>query len=53
MVVKLGDFEDKVNGEVVQVLYADHVKQFKKERGVWCDYLLRIHLTKSCPRASI
>mmetsp|Transcript_3392 Transcript_3392/g.5795 ORF Transcript_3392/g.5795 Transcript_3392/m.5795 type:complete len:172 (+) Transcript_3392:271-786(+) len=35
VVVKLGDFEDKVNGEVVQVLYADHVKQFKKERGVW------------------
>mmetsp|Transcript_39065 Transcript_39065/g.84992 ORF Transcript_39065/g.84992 Transcript_39065/m.84992 type:complete len:159 (-) Transcript_39065:143-619(-) len=35
VVAKLGESDGKVNGEVYQVLYADHVKQFKKEPGVW------------------
>eukprot|EP00959_Pyramimonas_sp_CCMP1952_P092888 1943807-Pyramimonas_sp.AAC.1 len=35
VVAKLGESDGKVNGEVYQVLYADHVKQFKKEPGIW------------------
>mmetsp|Transcript_48186 Transcript_48186/g.92112 ORF Transcript_48186/g.92112 Transcript_48186/m.92112 type:complete len:155 (-) Transcript_48186:122-586(-) len=35
LLAQLGDSDDKVNGEVTRVLYAEHVKLYKKEPGLW------------------
>mmetsp|Transcript_26616 Transcript_26616/g.36747 ORF Transcript_26616/g.36747 Transcript_26616/m.36747 type:complete len:144 (-) Transcript_26616:22-453(-) len=35
LVAEIGEADGKVNGEVTRVLYADQIKQLKKQAGVW------------------
>ncbi|KAK3283170.1 hypothetical protein CYMTET_9122 [Cymbomonas tetramitiformis] len=50
---QMGEYEEKVSGEVTQVLYADHVRQLRKEPGIWPpEFDAKEVESASCPSAA-